>query len=328
MPLVFHHNDDDGRASAAIVINELLPVFIQNIITTVEYNYGYTIAWDDIIKPTPFAKDTAYFVDICMNDEIFEAIKKCIKMGFTVIHIDHHEGTLKYIAGMTTEQKEVMTKINSFYDMKYSATMLTWVYSCMNEEERKKAGEVVFDFTPNFSHVMINVGKSGEEREYRINPGIFYVDDYDIWRHSTPDTMAFHYGFSTVENKHPKNNEIWNKVLYGTQRDIQKYIDAGRAIVGWKRSDNRFTIRRGYEKIVDGYKLFVINNVADGMLFEDVINNYDGCIAYWYDGKLGKWRHAVRSGENSTFNCNDFAKKHGGGGHPHASGYICDEINI
>ena len=328
MPYIIHHNDDDGRAAAAIVINELLPVFVQDIIVTIEYNYGYTINWDDVIKPTSFTKDMVYIVDICLNDEIFEVIKRFVDMGMNVIHIDHHEGTIKYVDNMTDEQKAIHKKINSFYRMDLSATMLTWVYSCMTEEERTSVNDINFDFTSNYSHVMINVNTPGKEREYRINPGIFYIDDYDIWRHSTPDTMAFHYGFSTIDNKNPKNTELWNSILYGTEREMQRFLNAGRAIVSWKRSDNRFNIRRGYETEINGNKIFLINNAADGMLFEDVINKYDACIAYWYDGRLGKWRHAVRSGENSTFNCNDFAKNHGGGGHPHPAGYISEEINI
>ena len=336
MPYVIHHNDHDGKCSAAITLNELLPIFVKEQVVCIEYNYGYKVDWDDLINPEHFlpnGKEICYIVDIALNDEIFNVIKKLVENNVNVIHIDHHQATLDYISS-NIDKGSIMSHITKFYNTKYSATMLCWVYSCMNEDERKEPNKVEFDFTPNFSHVMINVDDERKAREYKIYPGIFYIDDYDVWRHSTPNTLAFHYGLSTVTDTNPKLDKFWGDIIYGNERQLAPYLDRGRAIVDYKKSEYDHIIKRGRSIIIhtefdifpEGVALaFIVNNVCDSFMFESIKKDYDVCIAYWYDGKVDKWHYSFRSSDESNFDCNTYAKSLGGGGHIHAASCIVDK---
>ena len=335
MPYVIHHNDYDGKCSAAIVMNELLPVFVKDQIVCIEYNYGYTINWDTIFNPDNFlpnGKEICYIVDVALNDTIFDVIKKLVSYNVKVVHIDHHIGTLDYLKNA---DKEVMDHVIQFYKTDVSATMLCWVYSCMTEEEREHPMDVEYDFTSTYSHVMINVNTKLKAREYRINPGVFYIDDYDVWRHSTPTTMEFHYGLSTAEDTNPKLDKFWGDIIYGNERVLKPYIDKGSAIVEYKRRDNMFTLKRGHEIIIDTTEVviptgkarcFVINQACDSSMFESIKKDYDACIAYWYDARIDKWHYSVRSSDESAFDCNKFCQLYSGSGHKHAAGFMSEDI--
>ena len=325
MPYVIHHNDDDGRCAAAIAMNELIPIFAKEMVTTIEYNYSY-IDWFDHIDLEKFIpNDVAIIVDLSLCSAVYSLIKLFVDHDVKVIYIDHHQATFDFIDNMTEEQKAIFGKIISFYNKDVSASMLTWVYSCMNEMEKKNPMSIKYDFTASFSHVMINVG-SPAGREYRINPGIRYIDDYDVWRFSSKDTLAFHYGFGAVTDKNPKLDKLWGDIIYGMDRTIQPYIEKGHAIVEYKNNEYEHILKRGHEIEFEGFRCFVVNNTCDSFMFESIKDHYDMCIAYWYDAKIDKWHYSVRSANNSKANCCDVCKKYGGGGHDHAGGMICDEL--
>ena len=311
MPYVIHHNDHDGKCSAAITMNELLPIFIKDQIVCIEYNYGYSVNWDEVLNPEKFlpnGKEICYIVDIALNDEIYGVIQKLIENGVNVVHIDHHQATLDYMS--KPEIIKGMAPVTQFYNTKYSATMLCWVYSCMNEEERKE---------PN----------------NKIYPGIFYIDDYDVWRHSTPDTLAFHYGLSTVTDTNPKLDKFWGDIIYGNERQLAPYLDRGRAIADYKKSEYDRILKRGHVITItpgdpsifpNGTALgFIVNNVCDSFMFESIKKDYDVCIAYWYDGRIGKWRYSFRASGESKFDCNKYAQLLGGAGHTKSSGCTVDK---
>jgi oligoribonuclease NrnB/cAMP/cGMP phosphodiesterase (DHH superfamily) len=334
MPYVIHHNDHDGKCSAAIVMNELLPVFVKDQIVCIEYNYGYNVNWDEVLNPENFlpnGKEICYIVDVALNDTIFNVIKMLVEHNVKVVHIDHHQGTLDYLGKDGVSDILSSENVIQFYRMDISATMLCWVYSCMTEEERQRPMEIEFDFTPTYSHVMINLNDKGKAREYRINPGVFYIDDYDIWRHSSPTTMEFHYGLMTVLDTNPKLDKLWGDILYGNERVLKPFIDKGSAIFEYKKMEYERILKRGKSITIhtpkdvfpSGTALgFIVNNPCDSFMFESIKKDYDVCIAYWCDDKNNKWRYSFRSSDTSMFDCNKFAQLFGGSGHELSSGCV------
>lgn len=329
-PMIIHHNDADGKLSATIVVHELLGMFPKDQITAVEYNYGWDIDWDGIIGEEE--NGICYIVDVSMNDDIYKVINRLVAQGWQVIHIDHHKSTIDYL---TTRDAYPIEGIRSWYRTDLSATMLVWVYSCMNEEERKDPYSVEFDFASSWSHVMINPNDRTKAREYRIPKGVFYVDDYDVWRHSDPISMSFHYGLmnstkpNVVINKSDEFNSslqsevtIWEDILYATDRELwERYVLPGQVVNNYRREEARKTLRRGFIKNIDGVDIFCVNSAGGTDMFGTTIEDYDACIAYWYDGQIDMWRYSVRSKASSDFDCADFSKKFGGGGHKHAAGF-------
>ena len=183
MPYVIHHNDHDGKCSAAIVMNELLPVFVKDQIVCIEYNYGYNVNWDEVLNPEKFlpnGKEICYIVDVALNDTIFNVIKMLVENNVQVVHIDHHQGTLDYLGKDGVSDILSSENVIQFYRMDISATMLCWVYSCMTEEERQRPMEIEFDFTPTYSHVMINLNDKGKARMKTILSDII-LDNFAVF---------------------------------------------------------------------------------------------------------------------------------------------------
>lgn len=319
MPICLHHNDDDGRCSAAIVYNELFSIFVREQCKFIEYRYNGDINLDDI---TPaFPNDMLVVVDLSLDDDIYSIIEDGVNKGMKVIHIDHHKSTLDYIDRMTPEQDAIFDKVVKFYNTHISASLLTWVYSYMTEVQKNNPNGVEYDFSNEWSHLMIK--GVGEGRIPRV---VYFIDDYDVWRHTTPDTMKFNLGFSTVADKSPVA-EIWQQLLYN-RGDILaiKYVEKGSAILEYKENNDEYIRKRGYEKIIDGKRCFIINCVGGSGTFGDVLKDYDFGILFSYDGRDHRWKLSVRSHENSTFDCAKFAEKYGGGGHQHAAGCACEDI--
>lgn len=331
MAKILHHNDDDGRCAASIAMNELIPIFAKDMIFTFEYNYNH-IDWTEFIDTERFINnDIAIIVDLSMCDSVYDLIKMFTDHNVPIIYIDHHKATQEYLDTMSDEQKEVFNKVTSFYKIDVSASMLTWIYSCMNDDEKKHPNDVKYDFSASFSHVMINPENARLAREYRIPPAVFYIDDYDIWRHSTKDTLAFHYGFASVIDKNPKLDKLWSDIIYGMGRQIQKYIEKGRAIVDYKTNEYEYILKRGHAIQIEFEgrmcNIFTVNNPIDSFMFETIKPEYDACVAYWYNGASDQWHYSVRSGDNGI-DCDRFINylTGTGGGHYHASGCVTKEF--
>lgn len=339
MAIVFHHNDDDGRCAAAIVILDLLPMYaIRNVKT---YEYGYRKDFDIQTAFEDAGDDVCYIVDLSIDDNVFAIIKEAVSRGMKVVYIDHHKTTIDRIAKMTDEDKLIMDKITQFVKTDLSATMLTWIYSCMNDSQREHPCDVNFSFSPTFTHV--NIENKGI---MKIPSAVFYIDDYDIWRHSDPDTMCFHFGFSiadrewkeshpdsTVSGKNPKS-ELWSKLLYEYGRSDQlalEYVQKGKAIQIFKNSEDEFMRKRGTVKKVeiDGteYSAFILNYTGGTTTFGEKLNECDVCVMFSFDHRQNCWVLSIRSGEESKFDCAEFAMKHGGGGHPHAAGCAISKLD-
>jgi hypothetical protein len=205
----------------------------------------------------------------------------------------------------------------------------------MNELERMTPQNIAFDFTPTFSHVMINADDDKKAREYKVYPGVFYIDDYDIWRHSSPNTIAFHYGISTVSDTNPKLDKFWGDIIYGNERQLAPYLDKGRAIYEFKKTEYERILKRGRiitlhtpkDVFPNGTALgFIVNNPCDSFMFESIKKDYDVCIAYWCDDKNSKWHYSFRASDTSMFDCNKFAQLFGGSGHTLAAGVTTNKM--
>lgn len=324
MPICLHHNDDDGRCAAAIVYNELFSIFVREQCKFIEYYHSEQIDLNEIKSIYP--GDMLVIVDLSLDDNIYKVIEKGVSEGMKVIHIDHHKSTLDFINSMTTEQHAILDKIIKFYDTTISATMLTWVYSFMTEEQQAHPENVEYDFSEGWSHLMIK-GK-GEGKIPRV---VYLIDDYDTWRHSSPDSMRFNYGFVSEPNKHP-TADIWQSLMYNRGDVLTlKYVEKGKAIQEFKEMDNEHIRKRGYVKVfnIDGKQceIFCINTVGGTTTFGDVLKNYDAGMLFSYDGRNHMWKVMVRSHESSTFDCSAFAAQRGGGGHFHAAGFACEDID-
>ena len=336
MPFIIHHNDDDGRCSAAIIYNE---IFSENAldanIPCIEYGHTGTLdfPFDELTD-----NDIIFIVDLCLDPVIYGFIQKVIdeKPSTQIVHIDHHQTSLDFIKTMDQTMKDTMSHVRQFYKVGISASMLCWVYACMTSQEREHCGSVVFDFTENYSHVGISEdGTMDHIREYRVPMIVRFIDDYDVWRHAMSSTKAFNLGFSIVEDKHP-SNDLWKDLLYGQDFRLEKmFVEPGEIIQRYKTAENKRIMRNAFEINSDEHILFkefgaftmlcVNATTHTSLLFGDRIKDYDAVCVYHYDGPNNQWRYSMYSNEETGIDVSVICKKYCGGGHVHASGFQTNE---
>lgn len=335
MAFIIHHNDDDGRCSAAIIYNEIFGGYPLTESNFIEYGHtgDVTIKTEDIKQ-----NDVIFIVDLTLDDVIYGLIERTLRNApdVMIVHIDHHKTTLDFIENMNDEQRSVMDKVRKFYKVGLSASMLCWTYACMNESEREKCDSVVFDFTDTYSHVGISEdGSMDHLREYRVPMIVRFIDDWDVWRHEMSTTKAFILGFSLEENKHPLN-PMWSDLLYGQDFRLDKmYVEPGQIIQKYKTEENKRILKNAFEIHFDDHILLkefgvhtmlCLNSTShSSIVFGDKIKEYDAVCVYYYDGANKQWRYSLYSDEETGIDVSVICKKLSGGGHRSASGFQSSE---
>lgn len=328
--ICLHHNDNDGRCAAAIVKNELNNIW-EGIPTHDNfYEYSHTtfptISDEDIEQTL-----SVYIVDIALNKDVFEFIKRCVEKNKKVYHIDHHKSGIDFYETLSDEDKVVYDKVLRFHNNTYSATMLCWVYACMSDDERKHPEDIPFDFTPDFSQVGFYVNDESKFRQIAIPNVVRFVDDNDVWRHSLPEAIDFAAGFRLEDDKSPCA-EIWQKLLYENGgREIVRFINAGEVINKYQQSINRIVLNNAFESEIDGIKCLCLNTPhGNALIFCEKYDEYPLVVKFSYDGSIGKWRYTFYSNDKyaDIVDCAKIASEgfNGGGHRGAASGWL--ECNI
>lgn len=322
-----HHIDDDGYCAAAIVRNELQIIFdpIRDD-HFIPYNHGKKLILpkeDDIEEG-----EVLYIVDIALNEDIISAIRLFDSKNCKIVHIDHHKSGANFAKNLSDSDKEIYERCVVFHNTEFSATMLTWIYACMDSEERKNPSGVNWQVAEDdLSMIGFNIGEP-TSRTINVPHVVRYVDDYDMWRFKLGDeTRLFHTGFNLVTNKKPYE-KLWQQILYApNSRACGEYINRAIPIRESNAIISERTIKRAFEVELAGIKALALNfpPIYGSEVFGEKYNQYDMVILFEYDGDIKKWRYHFYAHEGSPVDCADIATRFfNGGGHKGAAGGILD----
>ena len=149
------------------------------------------------------------------------------------------------------------------------------------------------------------------------------IGDYDRWAFKLdPETSPFHEGLK-LHATHPRC-AIW-PLLFETMETVDRVIDDGETCIKYR--DNYCEEMRksnGYSVSFGGHLCYVLNVYGFGSpAFGEIFDRPDVpvCISYIYDGcnyTVGLY--------SKTVDVSKIAKKHGGGGHTGAAGFVCREL--
>lgn len=186
---IFYHNDNDGKAAAAI----LYQYFKKQNINLLEEDF-ISINYNDRVPTAELVEnnETVFIVDYSFNKNTVNNLYEISnKVNGNVFWYDHHKSSL-----------EVLNKI-------ISDNVCVEVIIDMD----RCGAKIVFDTF---------------EATYIINRYVIdLVDDYDRWIHKYPESMWFNIG-STMNNTHP-TSDIWidspNKII-NNGKLIKEYNDA------------------------------------------------------------------------------------------------------
>jgi single-stranded DNA-specific DHH superfamily exonuclease len=313
---IFYHGDDDGRCSAAIVNLELCIYQKPAPSDFIEYNYDGSINIDfDAIQEN----EQIFIVDLSLNDDILDLIRHCHEKHCDIVHIDHHATTISRNKTLIGTDRVIMDDITTFYREGISASLLTYIFTCMTIDERKDMP--AFDLSEGRTHLLI--GNSIDTgREYKIPLMIRWIDDYDVWIHYYKETMAFHYMSMTFPNKAPYE-KFWEKIYDNDVIVYKDFIEPGMCIMNYVNAMNKQAAKYFYEDKfgLDGkeYVGLCYNGYGNSSVFGDKFKEYDLVVIYHEEKGCSKM--SVYSHEDSEFDCARFAELQGGGGHKHAAGF-------
>lgn len=330
---IFHHNDDDGRCAAAIVkhfMNDLgQPMDDADFI---EYGHSGTIDCDiDSIQ-----NQFVYIVDLALDDVIMNLIRILDSNKCTVVHIDHHKTTFDYLQKLSEDLNTAdlfhINNITHFYVNGVSGAMLTYIYSCMYDDERVNPEETFKQctFREKRSHIVF-YPETMKERPLRIPMLIRYIDDNDVWLHDIPETKYFNMAFSMELDKHP-NHETWGLLDKNDLILMQTYLPRGETIWMYKQAEYQRILKSAHTirlhtdaddptQLIDAT---AVNTGGNSRVFGDTMTDDGVYVLYHYNGK--KWYFSLYSTKDGI-DVSEIATLYGGGGHIHASGFQIEQLD-
>jgi len=151
------------------------------------------------------------------------------------------------------------------------------------------------------------------------------IEDYDLWKFNIPNTEAFHEGLKLVPN-HPED-PVWDLILHnGNTIGVSNLVRRGEDCILYRRGFCADYVNRfAFPVLFEGYRAYAMNIQGLGSKCFDSVSglHFDGkegaeiLIAMAFNGK--EWIVSLYSDQVDV---GEIAKKHGGGGHKGAAGFI------
>jgi oligoribonuclease NrnB/cAMP/cGMP phosphodiesterase (DHH superfamily) len=171
------------------------------------------------------------------------------------------------------------------------------------------------------SYTYFDMDRSGAGITWdRLFPGrprpwlVDYVEDRDLWRWSLPDSKAVNAYLSVLDF----NFEAWDAAI---DLGVDRAKELGAVVLA--KIDQYVTEVRKNARIIDldGFRVPAVNAspVDTSELLEGLAKGHP-CALAWsvrFDGVI---QYSLRSAEDGV-DVSEIARAHGGGGHPHASGF-------
>lgn len=157
--------------------------------------------------------------------------------------------------------------------------------------------------------------------------GVFLLGDYDVWRHSDPDTMAYQMGMRLYDmdpGSNPACMEEWRCVFGGDTGHLEQTIREGRLLLAYQTQQNAKAVKAIWFPVQFAGKTWMaVNQGGISSAFWDSVwdDKYDGKLSF-----VRSRRHWTVSLYSDTVDCSEIALSQGGGGHKGASGFQCEEL--
>lgn len=327
--IVIHHNDRDGRVSAAIGVEYWIKKLGYPIddIVFVETDYSKTIS--QIIREVSYddpAKTMFLIVDVSITSfEDFDYID--LKNSDTIggapkVWIDHHESSFNKLAEYKKTNKN--WSCHGIRCNGISAAALAYIY--FNFDRAKVA--IKNDPISRFLSEYVDTGKNMAPNEidtlfdiFNVPEYIRYVSKYDTFQSTDDDVFQFNYGdilrdvdyyCNLIKSGNVHKEYVAECIERG--KIIKEYVDNKSASNIKNNSFEVFTSFAGRE--LKG--LAVNDSTFSSLIFGDVINKYDFVMVFQYSGS--GYRYSLYTTKSNVY-CNKIAESFGGGGHQKAAGF-------
>jgi len=163
----------------------------------------------------------------------------------------------------------------------------------------------------------------------QIPEAISLLAEYDVWNHTDPNTLPFQYGFRMFRDTWPNNQSLWSG-FFDSDDGVEPVIEAGNTIIVYEKNQNeKFCNAYVFETVLGKYRAVCCNRgFTNSQIFDSVWDpiKYDLMITF-VRMKLPakKWTVSLYS-TKPDIDCGKIAKVFGGGGHPGAAGFQCENL--
>jgi len=295
----FYHNDNDGKFAAQCVFNWVGIHFNEDgtgpDTDYIPINYNIEFPMDAILPG-----EQVWIVDYSIKPD---EMRELLKITEDVTWIDHHKTAIARYADFDVPIRGV-----------------------------RKDGEAGCVLTFKYIHWWTGRGDgdidlSAENKDIPVPEAITLVGDRDAWLWEYGDrTKYFNLGLM-VEDLSVGSKGVLAELCFGHGREYEELmadIPCNGSIVEkiQARQNMHALDNYGFETELDGIPCFAVNKIkGSSEVFGDLLNCYAMCSAFVYDGE--KYTVSLYS---TQIDVSEIAKKHGGGGHKGAAGFVVDEL--
>lgn len=290
--VVFHHDDNDGKAAAAVIYHAY-----KSPNTKIEF---ISVNYNDKLPSANFVEkdDIVYIVDYSFTNATLQILMDIIHKGCEVGWIDHHKSSLEVIDYINKE-----TYCMAIVDTKRSAALIA--YDHFKE-----------DLYNNTTY--LNKDSMISEREFiNMKNIISLVDDYDRWVHNDKNSILFNLGSQTVDT-HPTSLFWISSPMYAMERGkiIKEHLD---------KKNEDITERNGFEIRINGHDCIVLNTPErSSQTLGKYFDEYKFAILFSFNGV--NYSYSIYS-ELEDIDCAKIAQYFNskGGGHKGAAGFVSNK---
>lgn len=317
--IIIHHNDRDGRVSAAIIAERIMSIGLNSNKVMFEET-DYTKSIKDICQAyMPYIENyevsSIYIVDVSISrTSDIDFLLNQISEYTRVIWIDHHQTSFDTIKEFETENHQTV-EIDGFRCIGVSAAALCWLLSEWNTAQYQilSAGGVISEAQRN---ILLST----------LPQYLQYVSNYDTFGSSDPKVYTFNYG-DKLQSVNEYIIEINHGILYSSHR-LDMILEKGAIIEDYLKQKYKSAVDKAAFEFTyadDEYKKQPLKGIAlnygtfSSLVFGNKINEYDiACIYQQYGANEVKY--SLYSAHKDA-KCNEIAKSFGGGGHKQAAGF-------
>jgi hypothetical protein len=233
--------------------------------------------------------EAVYIVDYSFPVEVMDEI---LKVTENVVLIDHHKST-----------KERIEKYDGCFE-----------HFCDFGEEGDPESGCSLAWTYFFEHE-------------KVPPAVALIQDYDTWTHGFSPASTYFTIALNLFDCHPEST-IWDD-LFGMSKcpdySVDDIVKIGRNCVEFRDQLAKVACDEfGFPAEFEGLSCFVVYESAmrSSKFFGDEIDHYDMCVIV----VPTKDRCVIRLYSDGKTDVSEVAKRHGGGGHVGAGGFVTKEI--
>lgn len=293
---IFHHNDNDGKAAAAVVYMYAKLFKVEKLTEDdfISVNYNTSVPNADVIDEY----EEVYIVDYSFTEKTLCDLYEISKKAHGNVHwFDHHYTSLDVY------EKIKDTKIckTAIVDMKRSGAKIVYDYYLKDSKDFDDFMNSIYRVSPTYVSRVIDL-----------------VDDYDRWIHKYPESMLFNIGSGLVDNG--PMDPIW----FSNPHSI---IKKGKIIKEYNdKKNSKIVYNNGFIVTINGKECIVLNTPeSSSQVFAEYYDKYKFAIRFVFNGT--NYSHSIYS-SLEDINCAEIAKYFNpkGGGHKGAAGFVSDKL--